>query len=219
MGCVSVITKVLLADDHELVRSGFEVLLNSFDDILVVAVCGSGEDAVELVKEHAPDVVLMDIGMPGIGGVEACRRILKKQPDIKIIVVSVYNDGPLPQQLLKLGVKGFVSKGAKVDEMVEAIRQVMAGKRFLSTDIAEKLAFQGVDGNESPFARLSQRESEVTELILQGKSIQEMAEILELSDKTINTYRYRLYEKLKVKNDVELTRLAVKYRRLENIEN
>ncbi len=214
---MSVITKVLLADDHELVRTGFEVLLNSFDDILVVAVCGSGEEAVELVDELLPDVVLMDIGMPGIGGVEACRRILKKQPDIKIIVVSVYNDGPLPQQLLKLGVKGFVSKGAKVDEMVEAIRQVMGGKRFLSADIAENLAFQRVDDDESPFTRLSQRESEVAELILQGKSIQEMAEILELSDKTINTYRYRLYEKLKVKNDVELTRLAVKYKRLENI--
>ncbi len=213
------ITKVLLADDHELVRTGFEVLLNSFDDILVVAVCGSGEEAVELVDEQFPDVVLMDIGMPGIGGVEACRRILKKQPDVKIIIVSIYNDGPLPQQLLKLGVKGFVSKGAKVEEMVDAIRQVMAGKRFLSADIAENLAFQGMDDNESPFTRLSQRESEVTELILQGKSIQEMAEILELSDKTINTYRYRLYEKLKVKNDVELTRLAVKYQRLDNIDH
>jgi two-component system invasion response regulator UvrY len=216
---VSVITKVLLADDHELVRTGFEVLLNSFDDILVVAVCGSGEEAVELVQDYAPDVVLMDIGMPGIGGVEACRRILKKHPDIKIIIVSIYNNGPLPQQLLKLGVKGFVSKGAKVDEMVEAIRQVMAGKRFLSADIAENLAFQGLEDDESPFSRLSQRESEVAELILQGKSIQEMAEILELSDKTINTYRYRLYEKLKVKNDVELTRLAVKYQCLGNIDH
>ncbi len=187
---MSVITKVLLADDHALVRTGFEVLLNSFDDILVVAVCGSGEEAVELVEERLPDVVLMDIGMPGIGGVEACRRILKKYPDVKIIIVSIYNDGPLPQQLLKLGVKGFVSKGAKVEEMVEAIRQVMLGKRFLSADIAENLAFQQVDDNESPFIRLSQRESEVTDLILQGKSIQEMARILELSDKTINTYRF-----------------------------
>lgn len=185
---MSVITKVLLADDHALVRTGFEVLLNSFDDILVVAVCGSGEEAVELVEERLPDVVLMDIGMPGIGGVEACRRILKKYPDVKIIIVSIYNDGPLPQQLLKPGVKGFVSKGAKVEEMVEAIRQVMLGKRFLSADIAENLAFQQVDDNESPFIRLSQRESEVTDLILQGKSIQEMARILELSDKTINTY-------------------------------
>jgi len=152
--------------------------------------------------------------MPGIGGVEACRRILKEQPDTKIIVVSVYDDGPLPQQLLKLGVKGFVSKGASVNEMVDAIRTVMHGKRFLSADIAENLAFQGLDGAETPFAKLSQRESEVSNLILQGKSIQEMADMLKLSDKTINTYRYRLYEKLNVKNDVELTRLALKYNQI-----
>jgi len=211
---VALIIKVLVVDDHELVRTGIEVLLNSFDDILVTAVCGSGEDAVKLVEEQSPDVVLMDINMPGIGGVEACRRILKEQPDTKIIVVSVYDDGPLPQQLLKLGVKGFVSKGASVNEMVDAIRTVMHGKRFLSSDIAENLAFQGLDGAETPFAKLSQRESEVSNLILQGKSIQEMADMLKLSDKTINTYRYRLYEKLNVKNDVELTRLALKYNQI-----
>lgn len=211
---MALIIKVLVVDDHELVRTGIEVLLNSFDDILVMAVCGSGEDAVKLAEEQSPDVVLMDINMPGIGGVEACRRILKEQPDTKIIVVSVYDDGPLPQQLLKLGVKGFVSKGASVNEMVDAIRTVMHGKRFLSTDIAENLAFQGLDGAETPFAKLSQRESEVSNLILQGKNIQEMADMLKLSDKTINTYRYRLYEKLNVKNDVELTRLALKYKQI-----
>ncbi len=213
------IIKVMLVDDHELVRSGIEVLLNAFDDILVVDVCSCGEEAVEKAFELEPDVVLMDIKMPGIGGTEACRRILQKQPDAKVIVVSVYKDGVIPQQLLKLGAMGFISKDSSVDEMVSAIRNVVSGKRFLSQDVANNLAFQGIEqqSDSSPFQRLSQRESEVANLILQGKSIQEMSEMLKLSDKTINTYRYRLYEKLKVKNDVELTRLAVKYKQLDEV--
>jgi len=216
---VARIIKVMLVDDHELVRSGIEVLLNAFDDILVVDVCSCGEEAVEKAFELEPDVVLMDIKMPGIGGTEACRRILQKQPDAKVIVVSVYKDGVIPQQLLKLGAMGFISKDSSVDEMVSAIRNVVSGKRFLSQDVANNLAFQGIEqqSDSSPFQRLSQRESEVANLILQGKSIQEMSEMLKLSDKTINTYRYRLYEKLKVKNDVELTRLAVKYKQLDEV--
>jgi len=216
---VARIIKVMLVDDHELVRSGIEVLLNAFDDILVVDVCSCGEEAVEKAFELEPDVVLMDIKMPGIGGTEACRRILQKQPDAKVIVVSVYKDGVIPQQLLKLGAMGFISKDSSVDEMVSAIRHVDSGKRFLSQDVANNLAFQGIEqqSGSSPFQRLSQRESEVANLILQGKSIQEMSEMLKLSDKTINTYRYRLYEKLKVKNDVELTRLAVKYKQLDEV--
>jgi len=216
---VARIIKVMLVDDHELVRSGIEVLLNAFDDILVVDVCSCGEEAVEKAFELEPDVVLMDIKMPGIGGTEACRRILQKQPEAKVIVVSVYKDGVIPQQLLKLGAMGFISKDSSVDEMVSAIRNVVSGKRFLSQDVANNLAFQGIEqqSDSSPFQRLSQRESEVANLILQGKSIQEMSEMLKLSDKTINTYRYRLYEKLKVKNDVELTRLAVKYKQLDEV--
>lgn len=204
--------KVLLVDDHELVRTGIEVLLNSEEDISVTGVAQCGESALEMIAELKPDVVLMDVNMPGIGGVEACRRALKKFPEIKVIALSVHNDGPIPQQLLKLGALGFISKGSPVNEMVCAIRAVFNGKRYLCSEVANNLAFQGLPGaNESPFEKLSRRESEVTNLILQGKSIKEMSDLLVLSDKTINTYRYRLYDKLKVKNDVELTRLAVKF--------
>jgi two-component system invasion response regulator UvrY len=204
--------RILLVDDHELVRTGIAALLNAAENVTVVAVAQSGEEAMELVVSLAVDVVMMDINMPGIGGVEACRRILRRDPNVKIIALSVQNDGPIPQQLLKLGVIGFVSKGSSVDEMVLAIKKVMSGKRYLSTDVANNLAIQGLSGSvESPFAKLSQREAEVVTLILQGKSIQEMAQMLVLSDKTVNTYRYRLYDKLHVKNDVELTRLAVKF--------
>ncbi|WP_031435114.1 response regulator [Methylomarinum vadi] len=210
--------KVLLVDDHELVRTGVEALLNQEEDISVVAVCGTGEEAVEAVEKHLPDIVMMDIQMPGIGGVEACRRILQRHPEARVVALSVCNDGPVPQRLLKMGAKGFISKGSPVSEMVNAIHVVMSGKRYLCSEVANNLAFQGLEEQEpSPFAKLSQRESQVVNLILQGKSIQEMSDILVISDKTVNTYRYRLYDKLKVKNDVELTRLAVKFNLLESV--
>lgn len=204
--------KVLLVDDHELVRTGIEALLNAAEDIKVVGVAKSGEEAVKAIVESSADIVLMDVNMPGIGGVEACRRILQYDPDAKIVALSVHNDGPIPHQLLKLGVLGFISKGSPVDEMIHAIRKVMEGNRYLCAEVANNPAFQGLHGSdESPFAKLSQREAEVVTLILQGKTIPEMAEMLELRDKTVNTYRYRLYTKLNIKNDVELTRLAVKF--------
>ncbi len=203
---------ILLVDDHELVRAGIQALLNTVEAISVIGVAASGEEAVDAVVTLKPDVVLMDINMPGIGGVEACRRILQHNADIKIIALSVCNDGPIPHQLLKLGIMGFISKGSPAEEMTNAINKVMTGKRYLCAEVANNMAFQGLPGsNASPFSKLSQRESEVVALILQGKTIKEMAEMLVLSDKTVNTYRYRLYEKLSIKNDVELTRLAIKF--------
>lgn len=204
--------KVLLVDDHELVRSGFEALLNAIEDITVIGVCDCGEKALQLIGEQKPDVVLMDVNMPGMGGFEACRRILSNFPEVKIIGLSVHNGGAVPQQLLKLGVGGFVSKASPVSEMVAAIQSVMSGKRYVCQDVASNLVFEAMEsGDASPFCQLSQREAEVAQLILKGKGIQEIAETLALSDKTVNTYRYRLYAKLKIKNDVELTRLAVKH--------
>jgi two-component system invasion response regulator UvrY len=209
---------VLLVDDHQLVRTGIQALLNSDNEIQVVAVADSGEQAVEMVGELSPDVVLMDVSMPGIGGVEASRRILRQNPAVKIIGLSAYNDGPIPQQLLKLGVLGFISKSSSADEMICAIRKAIEGKRYLCSDVANNLAFQHLlDNHQSPFVKLSQREAEIVTLILQGKTIQEMAEMLAISCKTVNTYRYRLYDKLKIKNDVELTRLAVKFGQLDGL--
>ena len=203
---------VLLVDDHELVRTGIEALLNAAGDIAVVGVAKSGEEAVDAMASLSPDIVLMDVNMPGIGGMEACRRILQDNPEVKIIILSVNKSDSIPPQLFKLGVLGFISKESPVDEMINAIRKVMAGDRYLSADVANNLATQGLPGYyESPFSKLSRRESEVVNLILQGKSIKEMSEMLILSDKTVNTYRYRLYDKLNIKNDVELTRLAFKF--------
>lgn len=209
---MEVMIKVLLVDDHELVRSGIEALLATEKDIVVVAVCNCGEEALRIVEQESLDVILMDINMPGIGGFEACRRVLQFRPTLKIIALSVHNDGPIPQQLLKLGVVGFVSKASPVSEMVAAIKTVMSGKRYLCQDVASNLAFQFLPGaDSSPFLQLSQREAEVVRLILTGKSIQEMSEALNLNPKTINTYRYRVYHKLNIKNDVELMRQAAKF--------
>jgi two-component system, NarL family, invasion response regulator UvrY len=203
---------VLLVDSHELVRTGIEALLNATEDIAVVGVAKSGEEAVDAMATLSPDVVLMDVNMPGIGCIEASRKILQDNPEAKIITLSFNNDGPITPQLFKLGVLGFISKNSPVDEMINAIRKVMAGDCYLSADVVNNLATQGLPGYyESPFSKLSRREYEVVNLILQGKSIKEMSELLILSDKTVNTYRYRLYDKLNIKNDVELTRLAFKF--------
>lgn len=201
---------VLLVDDHELVRSGIQLLLNSVPGINVTGVCGCGESALAAAAEHAIDVILMDINMPGIGGIEASRRLLQSNPDIKIIGLSAQNSGSTPQQFMKLGVSGFISKSTSVTEMVDAIQTAMAGGRYLGQDVANNLANEADEPEVSPFNELSTRETEVVRMILDGKSIQEMAENLQISDKSINTYRYRLYRKLNVKNDVELTRLAIK---------
>lgn len=203
---------VLLVDDHELVRTGIEHLLNRTNGISVIGVASSGEEAIDRVAELSPDVVLMDINMPGIGGIEASRKIYQRHPDIKIIALSVHDDGPFPHHLLRVGAHGFISKSSPVEEMVNAIQIVHRGKRYLCTEVANNIALAAVPGNlSSPFEQLSQREMQVVILTLQGKSIQEIADMLLISPKTVNTYRYRVYEKLSVKNDVELTRLAIRY--------
>lgn len=200
--------KILLVDDHELVRTGIAALLNAIEDVQVVKVAQSGEEALTCMNTTPIDVVVMDVNMPGIGGIEACRRILQQNRETRIVAISVHNNGPVPNQLIKMGVLGFVSKNATTEEMMDAIRKAQQGEMYICRDVLDNLAQQH---SKSPFCKLSQRESEIVTLILQGKTIQEMAEMLALSDKTVNTYRYRMYEKLKIKNDVELTRLAIKF--------
>jgi two-component system, NarL family, invasion response regulator UvrY len=207
---------VLIVDNDELACTGIEGLLNAAEDINVVGIAKSGEEAVDTLAALQVDIVLIEVNMPEIGGTGACRRILQYNPEVKIITLSVNNVGPIPPQLLKLGVLGFISKESPVNELINAIRKVMAGDRYLSADVANNLATLGLPSYyESPFSKLSRRESEVVNLILQGKSIKEMSQMLILSDKTVNTYRYRLYDKLNIKNDVQLTRLAIKFGHLD----
>jgi two-component system invasion response regulator UvrY len=191
---------------------GIEVLLNAQKNFTVVGVANSGEQALIQAQELTPNVILMDIKMPGIGGIEASKRLLHHFPRIKIIILSVHNDGPMLQQLFDMGVMGFLSKDSAVDEMVKAIKVVDHGKRYICTKVGSNLAISTLKGYEvSPFENLSSREIAVLMLVLEGREIREIAKTLLITNKTVNTYRYRLYQKLQIKNDVELTRLAIKY--------
>ena len=200
--------KVLLVDDHELITTAIKALLNAADNITVVGVAESGEQSILAVEAMRPDVVLMDVEMPGMGGAEACRRILKIHPEIKIIGLSQHDNNSVPKQLLKIGAVGFISKKSSSEEMIHTIHKVMAGDVYLCTDVANKFKTK-----DDPCSVLSPRELEVVRFILQGKSIREMVEILGVKDKTVNTFRYRIYKKLHVKNDVELIRLVDKFNR------
>ncbi len=209
---------VLLVDDHELVRTGIKRLLDDVQDIKVMAEASSGEDAITMVRDNRPDVVLMDVSMPGIGGLEATRRLLTMDPELPVIIVTVHTDDPFPSRLLQAGAVGYLSKGTSVDEMVQAIQDVYEGKRYISPEIAQKLALSMLPGNDaSPFDKLSQRELQVLYMLIQGDKVQTISDKLCLSPKTVSTYRSRLFDKLGVRNDAELTRLAMRYGMLDGM--
>lgn len=203
--------KVLLVDDHELVRAGIEVILSANIGIDVINVASSGEEALEIARKNNPDIVLMDINMPGMGGIEATKRLYQKYPKIKVIALSVHEDGPIPNQLMKAGAHGYLCKNSSAEEMVGAIQRVHLGKRYLAGSVANNLFFAKLDSDENPFDSLSQREMQVVIMTLQGLTVNEMGSQLIISPKTVSTYRHRLYEKLAIKNDVELTQLAMQY--------
>ncbi len=208
---------VLLVDDHQLVRSGIRRILDDAPGIHVVADAGSGEEALALVRAHRPRVVLMDVNMPGIGGLEATRKLLLMDPDLRIIALTIHADEPYPSRLLSAGAMGYITKGCDVDEIVAAIRAVDRGERYLDTEIAAHVARERLAGQDSTdrFGALTQREVQVMLMLIRGYRLQEISDTLCLSPRTISTYRQRLYEKLDVSTDVELTHLALRHGMLE----
>ncbi len=204
--------RTLIVDDHNLVRHGIQSMLSGVEGIKVVGEALNGEDAVKIAREVRPDVVLMDLKMPGIGGLEATRKLLRIDPDIKVLVVTVCDDDIFPARLLQAGASGYLTKGAKKEELIQAIRAVHSGQRYISPAIAQQLAFKHLtDADDSPIESLSERELQVMLMIVNGLRPAEISEKLCLSPKTVNSYRYRLFDKLKVKNDVELTLLAIRH--------
>ena len=209
--------KVMLVDDHALVRAGLRRILEDTPDMEVVGEADTGEEAIQMARENKPQVVLMDINMPGIGGLEATRRLMQYDDSIKIIAVSMYADDPFPGRMLSAGAMGYLTKDCAADEIVVAIRKVKSGGNYITPSIAGTLAIKLATGQtSSPFAKLSQREMQVMLMVTNGSSIQEISDTLCLSPKTVSTYRYRLFEKLDVHNDVELTRLAMRFGVLED---
>jgi len=189
--------RVLVVDDHDLVRTGITRMLADIDGLQVVGQAESGEESLLKARELKPDVVLMDVKMPGIGGLEATRKLLRSHPDIKVVAVTVCEEDPFPTRLLQAGAAGYLTKGAGLNEMVQAIRQVFAGQRYISPQIAQQLAIKSFQpSNDSPFDALSEREIQIALMIVGCQKVQIISDKLCLSPKTVNTYRYRIFEKL-----------------------
>ncbi len=202
--------KVLLTDDHALVRSGIRRLLEDSKQVTIVGEAECGEDSLKMAQELGPDVILMDVNMPGIGGVETCRRILQRDPDQKIIVLTIHNEQTFPKRMLEIGAKGYLTKECGVDEMLDAIRQVYNGGAYIASSIAQQLALSPLPGNKhKPIDRLSPRQFQVMLMISHGLTNAEISDKLCLSPKTISTYRLRLLEKLGAQNEVDLIKIAV----------
>lgn len=208
--------RVLVVDDHELVRSGITRMLADHPDIEVVGQMSSGEDAVEFVRTSHPDIVLMDIRMPGIGGLEATRRIIRRDDSIRVIAVTAFADDPYPAHVMQCGAQGYITKGAAMDEVVRAIRKAHSGQRYISPEIAQKMALKQIGGEPdkgselSRFDRLSEREMQIALMVVDCQKVQDISDKLCLSPKTVNTYRYRIFEKLEISSDVELALMAVR---------
>ena len=209
--------RVMVVDDHDLVRTGIIRILNDAPGITVVAEAASGEEAMSIVSKVSPHVLLMDVSMPGIGGLEATRKLVKSRDQLKIIVLSVHSEEPFPSRMMEAGAKGYLTKGCAVEEILTAIKTVHSGERYISADVAQKMALKMVPGGRaSPFDNLSPREMQVMLMLTQGQRTQAISDSLCLSPKTISTYRHRLYGKLAVSSDADLTLMAINYGIIES---
>jgi DNA-binding NarL/FixJ family response regulator len=209
--------EVLVVDDHDLVRVGIVRLLADAEGIKVVGEAESGEQAIDLCRQLRPHVVLMDVKMPGIGGLEATRKIQRIDPEIRVVAVTSCTDDPFPSRLMQAGAAGFLTKGADISEMINAIRKVKCGQRYISPEIAQKMALRPFDSADAnPFDLLSEREMQIAFMVVSCQKVQEISDKLCLSPKTVNSYRYRIFDKLEISSDVELTLLAIRHGVIDN---
>jgi len=203
--------RVFLVDDHALVRTGFRMILAGEVDIDVVGEAANGEDALPLIRKLRPDVVVCDLHLPGVSGLEITKRIVQGEYGSRVIIVTVQEDGPMPKRLLDAGASGYLGKGCAASELLRAVREVSRGKRYLGADVAQKLALDRLSGDGSPFDSLSKRELEVAMLVCQGIRMEDIAKQLSLSPKTIATHKYNTFEKIGVHDAIALARLASQY--------
>jgi DNA-binding NarL/FixJ family response regulator len=203
--------RVFLVDDHALVRVGMRMILSAETDIEVVGEADSGEEALPQIRRLKPDVVLCDLHLPGVSGLEVTERVVRGDHGTRVIIVSVLQDGPMPKRLLEVGASGYVGKGGDAAELLRAVRDVARGKRYLASSIAQNLALSGIKGDASPFDALSPRELEVAMMLTQGLRQEDIARRLSLSAKTVNTHKTRLFEKLGIQDSIALARLVTQY--------
>jgi two-component system invasion response regulator UvrY len=200
----------MLVDDHAVVRMGFKMLLESDTDIKVVAEAESGETAVKMYMEHKPDVVVMDITMPGIGGLEATDRIIAKDGSARILVLSAHEDSVHPKRVLNAGAMGYLTKRSAAEELIKAIRTVAGRKMYLEASIAQQMAIQQLNGEKNPVDVLSDREFEVFMALAKGETTNQIAETLSLSPRTVGTHLYNIKQKLNAGNSAEIALIAMR---------
>ncbi|WP_045729040.1 MULTISPECIES: response regulator [unclassified Xanthomonas] len=203
--------RIFLVDDHTLVRTGMRLILSNQTDMKIVGEAESGEAAIPQIRQLKPDIVLCDMHMPGVSGLEVTERIVKGDYGTKVIIVSVLEDGPLPRRLLEAGAYGYLGKASDAQELLRAVRDVAMGKRYLGANIAQNLALANLEGGGSPFDALSPRELEVALLLTRGLRQEDIAKRLSLSAKTVNTHKARLFEKVGIQDNIALARLAAQY--------
>ena len=201
---------IMLVDDHAVVRMGFKLLLEGAQEISVVAEAESGEEAVRTFQAHNPDVLVMDISMPGIGGLEAIDRILAKVADQKILVLSGHEDVMHARRVLKAGAVGYLTKRSAADALIDAVKTVYRGKTYLEPQIAQELAVEQVSGNKDPVDSLSEKEFKVFISLAKGQSVQDIADVMCLSPRTIGTHLYNIKQKLGASNSAELAIIAMR---------
>lgn len=203
-------TTIVLVDDHAVVRAGVRRLLEQELLFEVIGEAESGEKAYQIFGELKPDVVVMDLSMPGMGGLESIRRILMRHERAKILVLSMHEDLSFANQALKLGAKGYLTKNTLADDLVKSIQTVSKGNVFLSDEIAKKMAMQSISGNQDPIHELSAREFEIFRLLAEGLDIDAIATTLNISSKTVSNYQTMIKQKLNINSPVELIRYAIK---------
>jgi len=203
--------KILIADDHPIVRAGLKQILEGASDIKVTVEAGDGHELLRLIRNGGIDVVLLDISMPGLTGLDALKQIKTENPDLPILILSMHPEDQYGIRVLKAGAAGYLMKSAAPDQLVGAIRKVYRGGRYVSPSLAEKMAFGLQTGASGlPHETLSDREYQVLCMIASGKTVKEIGEELALSEKTISTYRARVLEKMNMKSNSEMTHYAIK---------
>ncbi len=202
--------RVMLVDDHAVVRTGFRLLLQSVPEISVVGEAESGEVACTRYPDLTPDVLVMDLAMPGMGGLEALKRIRSRHPQARVLALSAHDDPVHARRALQEGALGFLSKRSAPEALIEAVTTVASGRRFLDAGLAQKLALADIEGG-SPVERLSEREFEVFIRLAQGATVQKIADDLKLSGSTVGTHLYNIKQKLDVVNQSELTLIAIRH--------
>lgn len=201
---------ILLVDDHAVVRMGFKMLIEAEEGIKVIGEAESGEIAIKLLQELKPDIIVMDITMPGIGGLEAIDRIMAKDKNTKILVLSAHEDSVHPKRVLNAGAMGYLTKRSAAEELIKAIKSIHQGKRYLEPNIAQQMAITQLSGESNPVEILSDREFEVFIALAKGKSTNEIADTLCLSPRTVGTHLYNIKQKLNANNSAEITLIAIR---------